>query len=315
MAVGLALQMTAAFAGCLEVHTARQMLNPEDWSQTRVGQLVWCGGLALTSPRADFGGLSGLALSPDGARLTAIADNGRWFQAGLRYDGKGCLAGLEGGESGPLLDPAGKALEGKRQQDAEALEQDAAGNLLVSFERDHRVWRYPAGEGAFSQPAQPLPSAPGFASLPRNDGLEGLVTLADGRLLALTEAQDADRGYLAFLYDGVGWSALHYHSADGFAPTGAARLPSGDLLVVERRFTVLGGFAVRISRIAADDIEPGAAFSGREIAAFAPPLTYDNLEGIAALTGRDGGTRVVLISDDNFSPVQRTLLLMFKLEN
>ena len=199
-------------------------------------------------------------------------------------------------------------------QDAEALELDAAGNLLVSFERDHRVWRYPGGEDAFSRPSQPLPRAPAFAGLPRNGGLEALATLADGRLLALSEAQDSLGRYFAFLYDGAGWSALYYRSADGFAPTGAARMPSGDILVVERRFTVLGGFAVRISRIALGDIEPGATFSGQEIAAFAPPLTYDNLEGIAVLPGPDSGVRIALVSDDNFSPVQRTLLLMFRLE-
>ena len=98
-AVGLALQLAAA--GSLEVHAARQMLNPEDWSQDRIGQLAWCGGLALSSPDAAFGGLSGLVLSPDGARLTAVADNGRWFRADLRYDENGCLAGLAGGDAGP----------------------------------------------------------------------------------------------------------------------------------------------------------------------------------------------------------------------
>jgi hypothetical protein len=44
---------------------------------------------------------------------------------------------------------------------------------------------------------------------------------------------------------------------------------------------------------------------------FAPPLTTDNYEGIAALPRPDGSVRFYLISDDNFSRLQRTLLLAF----
>jgi hypothetical protein len=37
------------------------------------------------------------------------------------------------------------------------------------------------------------------------------------------------------------------------------------------------------------------------------------MEGIDALTGPDGSTRIILISDDNHSFFQRTLFLEFKL--
>ena len=40
-------------------------------------------------------------------------------------------------------------------------------------------------------------------------------------------------------------------------------------------------------------------------------FTVDNLEGLAALPQRDGSIRFYLISDDNFSKLQRTLLLAF----
>ena len=40
------------------------------------------------------------------------------------------------------------------------------------------------------------------------------------------------------------------------------------------------------------------------------PGTTDNFEGIAAET-RNGRTRLYILSDDNFSPMQRTLLLAF----
>jgi len=39
----------------------------------------------------------------------------------------------------------------------------------------------------------------------------------------------------------------------------------------------------------------------------------DNFEGIDCLKGRHGAPVFYMISDDNFSPQQRTLLLMFAL--
>jgi hypothetical protein len=41
------------------------------------------------------------------------------------------------------------------------------------------------------------------------------------------------------------------------------------------------------------------------------PLTVDNFEGVAAQARPDGRVRFYLISDDNFSGKQRTLLLAF----
>ena len=43
----------------------------------------------------------------------------------------------------------------------------------------------------------------------------------------------------------------------------------------------------------------------------ASPLTVDNFEGVAGLPRPDGSVRFYLISDDNFSPAERTLLLAF----
>jgi hypothetical protein len=52
---------------------------------------------------------------------------------------------------------------------------------------------------------------------------------------------------------------------------------------------------------------------GRVIAEFLPPVTVDNFEGVAVRRGEDGETLVYVLSDDNFNPDQRTLLLMFEL--
>jgi hypothetical protein len=43
----------------------------------------------------------------------------------------------------------------------------------------------------------------------------------------------------------------------------------------------------------------------------APPMTVDNYEGLAVVAGAAGGFRFYLISDDNDSSRQRTILLAF----
>jgi hypothetical protein len=58
---------------------------------------------------------------------------------------------------------------------------------------------------------------------------------------------------------------------------------------------------------------PGATVNGPVI--FEADLGYeiDNLEGIDAHVTADGETVLTLISDDNFSMLQRTLILQFTL--
>ncbi len=59
---------------------------------------------------------------------------------------------------------------------------------------------------------------------------------------------------------------------------------------------------------------PGARLDGAAVAVLRPPLTVDNLEGVAARRGAAGETLIYLVSDNNFNPFQRTLLLLFALE-
>ena len=60
-------------------------------------------------------------------------------------------------------------------------------------------------------------------------------------------------------------------------------------------------------------IKPDAVLDGVEIARLEGSLQVDNMEGIDARVGPGGETEIVIISDDNYSFLQRTLLLMFRL--
>lgn len=291
-------------------------LDPDDPKRQRIGRLIWRGGIEITSSDSRFGGLSGLLVSADGARLLAVSDKGRWLTASLRYDAEGRLIGIEDGQMARLRGLDGDAISKGRLRDAESLAELADGSILVSFERKHRIWLYTSNEEPLSTRPTAWPKPKGLGDAPNNSGLEALVALAQGGLLALTENQKNGSGNVGYLWHDGAWSRLTYHSKADFKPTGASRLPgSDDLLVLERAAQTLSGFRVRLVRLAASDIRSGAQLRGEELARWGRPLTIDNFEALATRRGPDGEILIYLLSDDNFSLFQRTLLLMFALED
>lgn len=302
----------AAAAEPIELAARPLPLSEETPELARAGALRFEGALALTSPDARFGGLSALALSPDGRRLIFVSDQGDWIAATPRHDRAGRLVGLDGAEIGALIGPDGRRPRGKRNSDAESLAR-FEGGLAVSFEHRHRIWRYRATASPFAARPVEMKLPAELAKAPPNGGIEALAALADGRLVALAEKYPRKGPTLAGWVRTQGvWRRFRWRREALFHPSGAARLPDGDLLVLERRFTFIGGFAVRLVRVAADAIRPGALVAGRELARLEPPLIEENFEGIAAQPV-PGGVRLYLVSDDNFQFLQRTILAEFAL--
>ncbi|MFQ5971252.1 MAG: esterase-like activity of phytase family protein [Alphaproteobacteria bacterium] len=298
--------------GCA-VANQRVHLNPDVPQERRVGDLTFRGGLALDDASDGFGGLSAIRVSPDGARLLALSDRGRWFEMSLAYDPGGDLAAADVAASGRLSHPDGRALR-RRESDAEALAELANGSIVVAFELEHRLWRYPRTEPPFGQPPTMLEAPQGIDRAHRNMGMEALTELADGRLLVIAEGlRLADDTGAAWIGDGERWSAVGYGLTPGFEPTGAALLPDGDVIVTERRASLLGGFATRLVRLSRADLDAEARLDGQEIARLEPPLTVDNVEAVAARRDGSGKILIYLVSDDNFTRLQRTLLMMFEL--
>ena len=280
----------------------------------RFGSLNFLAGFELKSADPRFGGLSGLAMAASGERLYAISDRGYWVSASTRHDGEGRLIGLDGWEIAPLLAPDGLPVRG-RQTDAEALARDRDGSFIVSFEQEHRLWRYPPSSPPFRVPPQAVPTPLELAHAPNNGGMEAVAVLPDGRILVITEEYENPDGSLkAWLMEQERFAALSYLPSDGYRPTDMTALANGDVLVLERRFSLLGGWGARVRRLSRESLLPGARLKGEEIARIAPPLPVDNYEGIAVREKEGGETFVYLVSDDNYSPLQRTLLLQFRLD-
>jgi hypothetical protein len=90
-------------------------------------------------------------------------------------------------------------------------------------------------------------------------------------------------------------------------------LPSGDLLLLERKFSWLGGIGIRIRRVALASVVPGALIDGPAIFNADLGDEIDNMEGIDVHVTPEGDTVLTMVSDDNFSLIQRNLLLQFTL--
>ena len=140
---------------------------------------------------------------------------------------------------------------------------------------------------------------------PNNDGMEGLSA--------------AHGGWRAAGESGGVWDCTPAGCRTVVAPpeplladsdyriTRLDRDPAGDgWFVIERSFRPPGDVRARVRRMAPD------GNLGPVLITLQQPGTVDNFEGIAAVT-TPGGVRLYLLSDDNFSDKQRTLLLAFDL--
>ncbi|MEE9550124.1 MAG: esterase-like activity of phytase family protein [Candidatus Binatia bacterium] len=302
---------TQLSAESLSVTASTIALDPGNPSREIFGGLIFLSGYELTSNDSRFGGLSGLELSADGNLLYAVSDHGYWLSARLHHDPQGRLTGLGPWEIAPLLTPDGSNVSW-RQRDAEALVRDRDGSFIVAFERAHRLWRYPPPAGALTP--FPLPSPADLQRAPINGGLEAVTLLSDRRLLALTEKYENQDGSLkGWLIDKDRFFPLSYLPSDGFRPTDLATLANGDVLLLERWYHWIGGVAVRLRRLQRDSIRAGARLRGEEIVHLDPSGEIDNFEGLAVRVDPAGGTLLYMISDDNYSQLQRTLLLQFHL--
>lgn len=111
-----------------------------------------------------------------------------------------------------------------------------------------------------------------------------------------------------------GSSSISLKAIKPFKLTDLAVLPNGDVLTLERRFTPMGGPGFQIRRIDGASIQPGATLDGKVLARAGLPWSVDNMEGLDIRRGADGRLLVYIVSDDNFNPLQRTLMMMFELK-
>ena len=294
-----------------------EAFNPREVSQTRFGELEFRGGLILTSPYRNFGGISSIRVSPDGGGFIALTDKGYWLRARIAYrDGR--PIGITDAEMAPMLGPDGRPLSKRGWYDTESLAEDG-GTLYVGIERVQQIVRFDYAKDGLAARGIPIAVPPGVRTLPANKGLECLVVPPKGQplagtLIAISErGLDAQGNIFGFLIGGASPGTFTVKRSDDFDITDCATTPRGDLLILERRFSWAIGVAMRIRRVALSQVKPGALLDGPALIFADMGFQIDNMEGLAVHRAATGELVLTLISDDNFSPIQRNVLLQFTL--
>lgn len=275
-------------------------------------QAAW----VLKSGEKAFGAFSGMAWDVETGRIFAVNDRGAWWAAILETDAAGVMTGLSGSQMGVLLDADGRKLKDKADADAEGAawfdgSDTEPPGILISFERDHRVDLYRSFAGLPGD--VPTNVSRAFPGLKSNSGLEGLATLADGRIVGVVEEKPKKGSTRGWISDRSRqrWTPFRLRASWGHRPTGLERAPGGGLLVLERMASPLTGVAAKVSWVPDPETVSEAVIPTRSLFTVQSPLPVDNFEGIAATDDGAGGVRVLLLSDDNFQGFQRTLLLQF----
>jgi len=278
-------------------------LDPQSQGRRDLGPLRYLGGWSLRSDDRRFGAISALAVEPGGT-LLALSDHAILFRFAPPDSGASTVT------IHPLRDGPG-GLTQKEERDTEAMVL-AGDRLWLAFENSNQIWRY-AGRD-FHAAAKASPAA--MKDWAANRGAEAMVRFPDGRFLLVSEDEDAAGTSGALLFPGdpadpaTAALPLRIDPPPGQRVTDAALLPDGRLLLLTRGLSLGSGWTARllVGRLPAGG---GELIETEEVAAFDPPLTRDNMEGLA-VTQEAGRTTVWIASDDNLIPLQRTLLLKFE---
>lgn len=289
-------------------------LYPAMPARRRIGAMIYERGYRLRSPDPAFGSFSSLIVDRD--RFTLLSDGGNIVR--FRLDRSGRVSDRTFAD---LPDGPGIGWE-KSDRDSESMTHDpATGTIWVGFENSNAVWAYAPDWSRALRHAAPR----AMRTWPVNGGPEAMTRLGDGSFIALSEAGDwpgsKARAVIGVRFDGDPTRASRrgfrfgYRPPVGYKPTGMAELPDGRLLVLNRRFRVTSGFRVVLTLVDPRAIAPGKIVTGPELARFAPPALSDNYEGIAVVRESTGRTAIWIVSDDNQSSLQQSLLLKFRLDD
>lgn len=285
--------------------------------QTRFGDFEFVGGLELSSSSSVLGGMSAIRLSEGRDRFLGVMDTGYWYAGRFERDAQGALSAVAGFSVSPILDASGVASTEKWNFDAEglALRGDEA---LVSFERHSRVDIFPAKAPGNSRPIGSLPVLIPLKELRANRGLETLAVAPEtsplaGEVIAVSERSlNASGDIYAAILTGPSKGVFFVKRLAPYDITDGDFLPNGDLLLLERRYSIAGGIGMRVRRIDGSRLGPGNLVDGPIVLEADFGNQIDNMEGLDVTTDDQGQTFITLVSDDNHSILQRNLILEFR---
>ncbi len=313
--------MTVA-PGAVVVSTTPVPLNRDDPGQVRIGALRYMGGVQIRSSNPKFGGFSALRAGP-GTEMLSVSDTGNWLRFDL-VEIAGRLTGITRAWMGPIGVPAGTVALQKSDSDSEALDWNpATGKASIVYEQDHRIVHFSGIDAARTETLAAIPEMTerltAMTGWGRNLGGEAMAILPGGaRVIIAEEDRRPDGGHTALLTVDGKTLVFGINGAFDYAPTDAIAVGATHILVLNRNFALSTGPVTALTLVDLAPVLNGAAaglpsLPAKLLAHWGLPLTIDNMEGLAI---RRTGSRIFIymISDDNLSSIQRTLLLKFELD-
>jgi hypothetical protein len=294
--------------------------HPGHPDEKMFGPLEFVGGLDMSGSSADFGALSSFRFLKPGSDFIGVADTGFWFFGSLVHDAQGRPSGVESARMEQMVDGQGKAIDQKWHVDAEGLGVKD-GLATVGFEREHRVAQFRIEPDGMKAPVRLLNFLVPKRELRQNRGFETVAYSRPegplhGALVIVSEKSlDSKGNIFGAIVEGAKKGVFTVKRSDGFDISDGTFLPDGDLLLLERSYTLASGLRLRLRRIAEKDIAKGAVLDGPVLMQADMSYQIDNMEGIDAWTRSDGQLMVSMISDDNHSILQRNLYLEFILHD
>ena len=296
-------------------------ITPENFKGNKHMNIRLLGCLAISSAQVNglpVVELSDLAWDHDAKKLYAISDSGYLYTINLVTHNNRLIRAnvinavrLKGANKKPLRghfnDPEGLTIRNARNKNPNDAE------LIISFEGNSRAERYStSGNYLGKLPlTKQLENRHNFRHA--NKMLESITLHPQhGALVASELPLKASRSNIQSIYSqhGRSWHFPRYNAAES-SITALEILSTGDVLVLERAFSgIFSPLIISLRQVQLDKCNKQNHCAVRDLAIFnsAAGWGMDNFEGLTHLRGN----RYLMVSDDNKSPIQQTLMVMFE---
>lgn len=299
-------------------------LTPEGFSGNRHMNIQLQGSLVISNAKVDglpVVELSDLAWDADTEKLYAISDDGYLYTIKLVTTGKKLLQAnitkatkLKGADNKPLKgsfrDPEGLTILNARNGNPNDAE------LIISFEGKSRINRYSTAGQYLGDVPLPKRLQNRHNYRHGNKMLES-VTLhpKHGPLVAaeLPLKANAKNTQSIYALNNQQWNFPRFNAAES-SITALEVLKNGDVLVLERAWSgIFSPLVISLRQVQLNRCDQQRNCQVRDLAVFSSGDSWnmDNFEGLTHLQGN----QYLMVSDDNKSPIQQSLMMMFEVIN
>lgn len=317
---GILLLSTLFLIACGSVahsYSYRMSLTPDGFTGNQYMKTKLLGSIALSSAKTNgipMVELSDIAWDGKTQTLYGLSDNGYLYTMKLKFSNNQLLnANII---KAVKLKGANKKVLSGANRDSEGLDLIRNNNrveLIISFEGNSRVDRYTTNGDYLGQITLPKKIANKRNYRHGNKALESVVVHPKFGVITAGELPlkaNFINTQTVYSQHGKEWNFPRYEAAES-SITALEVLPNGDILVLERAFSgIFQPLVISLRQLQVNRCDSKNNCPIKDLAVFssANGWNMDNFEGLTHITGN----RYLMVSDDNKSPLQQTLMVMFE---